>query len=304
MADVERSIRQVLDSIEKDKKIPKENKSALENHINFLRARGADPKTVLKHLYCMKKFLPALGGVDCREADRQDIERAMAKIEALSIGSETKRNVKSIIKAFYKHMLGEDLYYPKQVAWIKTSQAKNKRTLPEGILTEDDVLKMLTASGNVRDKAIVALLFDSGIRVGELLGVRVKDVDLDSEPAHVTVNGKTGMRRIPILFSVPYLAGYLNTIRDRKQPEPLFMAIGSWSNLERPVERAAVAKVLKLAAKRSHIDKPINPHAFRHARATYYASRLTEQQLKAFFGWTGDSRMASTYVHLSGRDID
>ena len=32
--------------------------------------------------------------------------------------------------------------------------------------------------------------------------------------------------------------------------------------------------------------------------------KLTEQQLKAFFGWTGDSRMASTYVHLSGRDID
>ncbi len=55
---------------------------------------------------------------------------------------------------------------------------------------------------------------------------------------------------------------------------------------------------------RSGIKKAVNPHAFRHARATHLASHLTEAQMKQVFGWTQDSRMAGRYVHLSGRDVD
>jgi hypothetical protein len=62
--------------------------------------------------------------------------------------------------------------------------------------------------------------------------------------------------------------------------------------------------VLKKAAERAGISKPTNPHAFRHGRATWAANKLSDQQLKAFFGWTGGSRMAETYVALSGRDLD
>jgi hypothetical protein len=59
-----------------------------------------------------------------------------------------------------------------------------------------------------------------------------------------------------------------------------------------------------MAARRAKVQKKINPHSFRHARATYLASRFTEQQLKVFFGWTRSSDMASVYVHLSGKDVD
>ena len=48
----------------------------------------------------------------------------------------------------------------------------------------------------------------------------------------------------------------------------------------------------------------MNPHAFRHARATHLANLLTEAQLKEMFGWTQDSKVAARYVHLSGRDVD
>ncbi|MGC8567488.1 MAG: hypothetical protein ACP5M8_07580, partial [Caldisphaera sp.] len=65
-----------------------------------------------------------------------------------------------------------------------------------------------------------------------------------------------------------------------------------------------VSKMLKEVAVKAGIQKRIYPHLFRHSRASYYANKLTEQQLKAFFGWTGGSQMAATYVHLSGRDID
>lgn len=62
--------------------------------------------------------------------------------------------------------------------------------------------------------------------------------------------------------------------------------------------------MLSVTASRAKIAKRVNPHSFRHARASNLANVLTEAQMKEYLGWVGDSRMASTYVHLSGRNID
>ena len=64
------------------------------------------------------------------------------------------------------------------------------------------------------------------------------------------------------------------------------------------------AKCYRKLAEKAGVKRRINPHAFRHARATYLASKLTEAQMKELFGWIQSSDMASVYVHLSGRDVD
>jgi integrase/recombinase XerD len=162
---------------------------------------------------------------------------------------------------------------------------------------------MLAATKNPRDAAIIALLFDSGMRVGELLSLKVKDVDFKDTLSHVTVDGKTGMRRIPIMFSASYIGKYLDTV-DVKPNDPLWKPAGTWSKKDIRLDEDVIRRILQRAGLRAGINKRIYPHLFRHSRATYYANRMTEQQLKIFFGWTGSSQMAATYVHLSGRDID
>lgn len=302
---IERRILFLVGKIENNGDIPDANKRAAQAWTHFLRARGISPKTIAKHLYCFERFLIFLPkGVTLKKAAKEDIETAVAAIEATDYAPETKHVMKVVVKAFYKHYLGEDDYYPRQVAWIKTTFSKGKRLLPEDILGEAEVLKMIKAVSSPRDKAMIALLYDSGIRVGELLGMRIKSVDLSGDPAHVLVNGKTGMRKIPIYFSAPYLASYVTTLQDKKNDDYLWTAMGTWSGKNRPIVESGVSKVLKEAGEKAKIGKRIYPHLFRHSRATYYANRLTEQQLKVFFGWTGDSKMASNYVHLSGRDID
>ncbi|MHB1830758.1 MAG: tyrosine-type recombinase/integrase, partial [Candidatus Micrarchaeaceae archaeon] len=84
----------------------------------------------------------------------------------------------------------------------------------------------------------------------------------------------------------------------------LWINVGSWYNLNKQMDYSGLRIMLKKVAKRAELDKRVYPHLFRHSRASNYANKLTEQQLKAYFGWTGDSQMAATYVHLSGRDID
>ncbi len=195
------------------------------------------------------------------------------------------------------------MYYPRQVAWIKTS-FKKKKLLPDDILSEAEVLRMIRTASNPRDKAVIALLYDSGIRVGELVNMRIKDINLKEEPAHITVDGKTGQRRVPILFSAPYMAVYFESQTEKKAVDPLWSAGGSWSNMNWSIDEAGIRKILREVAKKAGIEKRIYPYLFRHSRATYYANQLTEQTLKAIFGWSGSSTMVSIYVHMSGRDVD
>ncbi len=291
-------------SIETDNFISEGNRKLIFEHLDFLKANGKNVKTAIKHLYSLRSFMKGFEkDLDLRKATRKDMERAMGNLNSSNLSEETKRDVKAIVKQLYKEMLGEGLYYPPVVAWIKTTSRNNRRMLPEDILSEDEIIGMIGKANNVRDKAIIALLFDSGIRAGELLSMRKKDVDLASEPMHITVNGKTGMRRIPILFSGPYLGSYLGMMKETGPNDPLWWNLAQ-SHIKGPLDGPGLRRMLRMVAEAAGIQKRMYPHLFRHSRASSYANRLTEQQLKMYFGWTGDSKMAATYVHLSGRDID
>jgi hypothetical protein len=62
--------------------------------------------------------------------------------------------------------------------------------------------------------------------------------------------------------------------------------------------------MLRDVAEKSGVYKPVNPHNFRHSRSTELAKHFTESQLCEYLGWVQGSKEASTYVHLSGRDMD
>lgn len=63
-------------------------------------------------------------------------------------------------------------------------------------------------------------------------------------------------------------------------------------------------KLLGRAKERANFDKPVNPHHFRHSRATELATEFKEAQLCEWFGWVQGSDVPAKYVHLSGRDMD
>ncbi len=299
------SAEPILSRVRNNPRILKANKKALEDLVAYMQANGIKQTTIAKNVYCMEKFINAIDPkVNLVKAERQDIERAVAKIVSSDLSEETKRAIRVVIKSFYKHFIGEDLYYPKQIAWIKTTVNKNRKFLPEDILNEEDIAKLLDAAPNPRDRAVIALLFDSGMRAGELLSLRRKDVELEGKTGHVTVMGKTGARRIPILFSVPFIGQWLDMKKELSGSAPLWVSIGSWSNKNQAMDYSGLRMMLKKLTLKAKIDKRVYPHLFRHSRASNYANMLTEQQLKAYFGWTGDSKMTATYVHLSGRDID
>ncbi|MHA2266013.1 MAG: tyrosine-type recombinase/integrase, partial [Candidatus Thorarchaeota archaeon] len=151
---------------------------------------------------------------------------------------------------------------------------------------------------------IVAVLWESGCRIGELLNLRIRHVSFEENLTRITVHGKTGARRVPLIDSTPYLAEWLENhpMRD-KRGSPLWVGIGTVGR-DRRLEYAALRKMLQNMARKAKIGKKVNPHNFRHSRATMLANHLTEAQMNQYFGWVTGSDMPSTYVHLSGRDVD
>ncbi|MEM5799392.1 MAG: site-specific integrase [Candidatus Aenigmatarchaeota archaeon] len=138
--------------------------------------------------------------------------------------------------------------------------------------------------------------------MGELLNLKIKDVVFDTYGCYLLVTDKTGWRRVRLIEFSGDLLRWLDQHPKKQDPEAWV-----WINLERLDDVVSVSRVnsmLKELAKKVGIRKRVNPHSFRHARATHLARHLPEAVMKKFFGWSNDSKMASVYYHLSGRDVD
>lgn len=165
---------------------------------------------------------------------------------------------------------------------------KKPRTEPE-ILSLKEIKAIVENIRNFRDKLIVLLLYESGVRIGELLNLRAKDVLFDEYGALLRVDGKTGVRYVRVVKCANLLKSWIQM----NAKDKLFDVSPRWISL-----------VLKEASKRAGIKKRVYPHLLRHTRATHLAKYLTEPELRVYFGWSKDSKMPGVYVHLSSRDVD
>jgi len=227
-----------------------------------------------------------------------DLKEVLLKIETNGYTQETIKEFRKTLRKFFKWLKGED--------WKGLKVLKGKRTereLPE-VLTEDEILAMIEAANHPRDKAMIAVDYEAGLRIGELAGLKVKDITWNEHGAKIKVKGKTGERQIPIVMAAPYLKRWLELHPAKDNPNAIvFIGIGT-RNRGEPIGYKSFEKAIKKAAEKAGIKKRIHPHILRHSRATVLANFLTEAQMCEYFGWVQGSSMARIYVHLSGRDID
>lgn len=163
---------------------------------------------------------------------------------------------------------------------------------------------MIESCANDRDRAFIAMLWETGARIGELIDLCVEDIEDRPTGKHVMVTGKTGARRLLLVESAPHIARWLESHPYPHPHSPLWCKIEQGTVSEQISYNYIRLRLLERARKRAGIEKPVNPHHFRHSRATQLASWLTESQLCAWFGWVQGSKVPARYVHLSGRDID
>jgi len=148
---------------------------------------------------------------------------------------------------------------------------KEPKTLPGSVLTHAEVRKLLrrmdtTTPEGHRDRAMLELLYSSGIRVGELLGLDVEDINLAHAAATVTGKGKKD-RVVPIgRTALRYVESYIVAVRPflmvERTERALFLHRGKRVRYQR------LLRTIHAAAARVGIDKQVSPHTFRRSCTT------------------------------------
>jgi len=293
-----RRLENAVRAIRESEFILPENRELILRFLEFLEAEGlsvARREAYARRLKVIGEYFPK----PFREACREDIVALMRKIEARGVRTETVRFYKVVLRRFFKWLRGGD-DYPPEVKWLRTGVGKENCILPEELLTERDVERLLEAAGDAQTRAMVAVLWETGARVGELLNMRIKSVMPRRRYAQVRLMGKTGERAVPIIFSWPYLQQWLMIHPRRRDREAPLWLKRNGEPMDYPTLRARLERLRR----RAGIEKKVNPHMFRHSRASLLAQRLTEAQLSQLFGWTQGSKMPQIYVHLSARDLE
>ena len=307
-------MKSTLSRISKDTDISKRNKELILKFRDDCFSQGMGKPRVL---FYMNRLL-IIGrriDVDFDKATEADIKRLLAKLtnEGYTVkkaGTTTLtkhysdssiNDYKVTLKKFYKWIGGGK--YPEAVEFIKI-KGNNGRKLPEDILTREDAQKIIASTIHQRDRAMVHILWEAGVRIGELLGLKIKDVNFDNNGAIIMVNGKTGQRRVRLVTAVNDLAEWLKIHPDKDNREADLWTIHGVRNNGKRATYASVRMMLSRVAKRAGVQKRANPHAFRHASASFYASFLNEAQLNERYGWVHGSKMTGVYVHMSGKQLD
>jgi site-specific recombinase XerD/ribosomal protein L40E len=295
-----RRIEACLRKIRNNPSIDEESKQKILDFYQECIVRGYSKARIIKYLVTLERIARDLGK-PLTQAKKEDIVNLIAEIEQRGYSEWTKHDYKVILRIFYKWLRRDD--YPEEVNWIKVRDSRNHK-LPEEILTQEEVQRMIDAADHIRDKAFISTLYESGCRIGELLCLQIKHVQFDEFGAVLLVNGKTGQRRVRVIASEPRLHQWIENHPFKDDPDaPLWITIGTNSRYK-IWNYGTAREVIKKIARKAGIKKRVYPHLFRHSRATHLANHLTEAQMKQYFGWVQGSDMASIYVHLSGRDVD
>jgi site-specific recombinase XerD len=299
----ERRLKGALSCLDSDTRLIPANRGAIKKFLEYAQADGLSVPRQVRYIFVLRK-LSKLLDKPFKQAKKEDMIMVVGKLAKGDTSYDTQRSEKECIKRFYKWLRDTEDEYPNEVKWIKTTRKNGHRILPENLLTEDEVKKLAEACQNPRDRALILLLYETGTRVGELLPLKIGNVQFDQYGAVMHVDGKTGPRRVRTIFAAKALSEWMNHHPSKDDPAcPLWTTFEKVGSIK-PLDYYAFRKMLTSTAERAGITKRTNPHSFRHARASNLANVLTEAQMKEYLGWVGDSRMAATYVHLSGRNID
>jgi len=306
---IENRLQNVTKRINTSPKISTHNKELIWKFAENCKIQGL---STLRIIFYLNRFynIGRVAPKDFDQMERRDVEQLVLAVRSIKqtsgepLAERTILDHMTAIKTFWRWLKETDDETPPEVRWIKTRPSKKGSKLPDELPNPDDIQRLIAATVNARDKALISVLFDSGCRIGEILTLRMKNVQFDDYGGILLVTGKTGQRRVRIIHSVQRLQTWLDQHPFHNNPEAaVFCSISNKTRGDQ-LKYESVSRLLKVLKERSGVSKKVNPHAFRHARATLLAHHLTDSQLKQYFGWQADSRMASVYIHLSGKDLD
>jgi len=252
---------------------------------------------------------------DFDDLTKEDLKRLIVSMmnRKPTYSAETLGTYKSILKRFMSWVLLPDQFpdidkTPEMISWIKKHVRKKdmKKLQRKDLLTPKDIEKLLDVCHNPRDKALIAVLWETGGRISEIGNMQIKHVTKVKHGYTLDISGKTGDRSPLVVSAAPYISQWLTMHPFKSDKDAPLWVHYQYKTKPRYLKYSSIRDLLSRHFTRAEIGKPFNPHIFRHSRATYVLANgiMNEAQAKAYFGWTADSDMLATYSHLIDQDAN
>lgn len=241
----DRRLELALANLQENNSLLEDNKNTILSYLLYRQAQGLSIPRQVRYIFTLTKLSGLMHNKRFQDAIKNDLVNVISQIERGDTSFETKRTEKECIKCFYRWLKGgeEGQEYPLEVKWIKTKRAKNHNFLPQDLLTEAEVKLMAESCANPRDRALILLIYETGGRIGEILSLCLRAISFDKYGAILTAGGKTGDRRVRIIFSAGALAEWLNHHPANDDPDsPL------WTSFDEVASKRRLESIISLFA--------------------------------------------------------
>jgi len=281
----------------------------VDDFLASVRGRGLSPKTLREYRFPLNEVLMPYcrqhGISEVGQLSRPALDRLSAQL--LEEGGKSGRALSRHTIASYLRSINVFLSWAEGEGESVAGRAKppkaSKRLID--VLSRDEVQAMEDAAVTERDKLIVRLLADTGIRVGELVRLTLNDLIERDRTHYIRVGGKTGERMVPIPRLYRRLVRYAQRGRPRDVPSVrIFISLrrrpgGDYGALT----PSGVEQLIQDLGMRAGLSKRVYPHLLRHSYATWALNRgMNPVMLAHILGHTSLSMIQNVYSHLTPTD--
>ncbi len=265
-------------------------------------------------------FATSQGITDIKSIDLQTLESYKLHLSAQTLTSSTIHGRLITVRQFFRYLTKKEVIYSNPCD--EMIMPKEKRTLPQGILTVKEMTKLLKTPDirtdlGYRDRTIMELFYSTGIRAGELMRLKINDLNLEKKLLRINLGNGQKDRYLPLNTpSCRFLTRYLEKIRPRLQeiPRPcgnhweaksktggdiLFLTVYGGS-----ISQGWLDLMIKKYLKKAEITKRLQPcHCFRHSVATHLLeSGMDVRYVQAFLGHE-NIQTTQRYTHIAREQL-
>ena len=254
------------------------------------------PNTVDGYRRDISRFVSFQPKTSLKSVTPSDIREFLLSLHNQGLSSRSIARSLSSLKSFFKYLMEESLIRDNPVETLETPKIWRKlpNTLSlrevESLLNQPDTDTPL----GLRDKAMLEVLYATGVRVSELISLELNDMNL--EVGYIRSYGKGGKERVIPLGEIAqtYLKVYLEQGRPRLVKNRILPALFI-SRRKMPMTRQAFWKILKQSVLKANISVPVSPHTLRHAFATHLLERGAN--LRSVQQMLGHSDISTTQIY-------
>ncbi|MBI2841342.1 MAG: site-specific tyrosine recombinase XerD [Acidobacteria bacterium] len=263
--------------------------------------RGVAENTIASYERDLRKYMTFVASrrIDFRRIDRKDVLSFLKHVRTSGLSARSAARLLSALKSFYRYLVLDEQIKLDPASDVQTARLWSN--LPK-FLSYEEIERLLAAPdrstpGGIRDAAWLEMLYATGMRVSELVNLRLSNLRLDE--AYLRVTGKGGKERlIPVGdVAAARLQEYIRNARPaflkQRASEYVFL-----NNRSTKLTRQGIWKLLKEYAAAADIRARISPHVLRHSFATHLLENGAD--LRALQMMLGHSSLSTTqiYTHI------